>query len=329
MWRATHTRKPVLFPKTTSFKVGKVEPYTAYDFCLESAALDDSSDILYSEIGSKLRNVVAKGKGQPFPPRDVKVKDVKEESVSLTWLEPEPDDDDEDDENPVSYEYIIEMCRYTDGNILNTWEECSERTTELSCKLKVKVQHDGKYRFRVSARDKDRNITSLPEEMGDPEIHIRIKQMNTEIGWLERLLRIWNIFGTTPESQQPGSIVFVISCQHMSGLRELWMNYNLGKLEKFFEDLFAIEDNPASDTELDIQIDPENFYACRQHLLLTHPNSKGFRVVKVGDNSSRGTELGLSEDYPVYCRPVLQRTAFSELDFLDLAITTNKQPTGQ
>ncbi|XP_066263559.1 uncharacterized protein [Branchiostoma lanceolatum] len=331
MWSSVHTPKPLLPPKTTTFQVGEVKPYEAYDFCLKSAARDNRTDELLYSDGSKLRNIVAKGKGQPFPPRDIKVKDVKEESVSLTWLEPLPDDDDEeeedddDDDNAVSYEYVIEMCRFTDGNILHTWEECGERTTELGCK--VKVQHNGNYRFRVSAHNKDRDTKSLPEEMGNPEIRIRIKQRNTDIGWLEQLLRRWNFFGTSPKRKEDGSIVFVISCHDMVGLRELWMNYNLGKLKKFFQDLFALEDSPPSDltnTELDIDIDREDFYACRRHLMLTDTTNSGFRMVNLEDACYRAyKKMGLGEDYPVYCKPLLQRTTYTQLDFLDPAIPTN------
>ncbi|XP_019635466.1 PREDICTED: titin-like, partial [Branchiostoma belcheri] len=322
-WSRAH-QQHVLSAQTTSFQVGKVVPYEAYDFCVKSAALDDSSGTLLYNGGPKLRNVIAKGKDQPFPPRDVKVKEVKEESVSLTWLVPEPDN------SQVTCKYVVEMCSdYTDSKILNTWEECSNSPT-TECQCTVKVQHNGNYRFRVKALNSDKpEVRSLPQEMGDPEVRIHIKQRNTERGFLEQLLRLWNFFGTTPERQEDGSIIFVISCQDMSGLRELWMNYNLGKLKEFFQDLFAQEHYcPASDLtnkELDIKIDPEDFYACRRHLLLTCPNSKGFRVLKVGDTYSRAcTKLGLSEDYPVHCKPVLQRTAFSELDFLDLAITVKK-----
>ncbi|XP_078578171.1 uncharacterized protein LOC144863085 [Branchiostoma floridae x Branchiostoma japonicum] len=327
MWTSTHTPKHVLPRKTTSFKVGEVEPYEEYDFCLKSAALNSKGELIFSD-GSILRKVEAKEKGQPFPPRNVMVKDIKEDSVTLTWLEPLPDDDDDDDNEDdcsASFEYVIDMCDYGDGKIVSVWKECC-RTEKLECT--VKVQHKGTCCFRVSAHNTKTTLCSSPQEIRDPQVRITIKEKNGET--IKQITSRWIVKQTTLDGLEPGSIVFVVSCQDMSGLRELWMNYNLGKLKKFFQDLFALAASLASevsdtDLDLDIVIDPEDVYACRQHLILTCATQIGVRVVNMEDAHLRiHNKLGLSEDYPVYCKPLSQRTSCSQLDYLDPAMPTNK-----
>eukprot|EP00058_Branchiostoma_floridae_P006919 XP_002592407.1 hypothetical protein BRAFLDRAFT_118420 [Branchiostoma floridae] len=312
-----------------SFKVGEVEPYEEYDFCLKSAALNSKGELIFND-GSILRKVEAKEKGQPFPPRNVMVKDIKEDSVTLTWLEPLPDDDDDDDEEDdcsASFEYVIDMCDYGDGNIVSVWKECC-RTEELECT--VKVQHKGTCCFRVSAHNTKTSLCSSPQEIRDPQVRITIEEKNGEIIKHCQITSRWTVKHTTPDDLESGSIVFVVSCQDMSGLRELWMSYNLGKLKPFFQDLFTLEATlafPVSDTDLDldINIDPEDVYACRQHLILTCATHRGFRVVNLEDAHFRmHNKLGLSEDYPVYCKPLSQRASCSQLDYLDPAMHTNK-----
>ncbi|KAI8497916.1 DnaJ (Hsp40), sub A, member 4 [Branchiostoma belcheri] len=147
-------------------------------------------------------------------------------------------------------------------------------------------------------------------------------------GQLLRAQAHMRLGGATPSRVDNGSIIFVISCHGMSGLRELWMNYNMGNMEPFFQNLLALDGSPDTgngDKELDIEINEEDFYACRQHLLLTHAHAKGFRVVKAGNARSKAcTPMGLSEDYPVYCKPLKYNTTCLQLDYLDPAVFTSQ-----
>ncbi|CAH1249709.1 Hypp8668 [Branchiostoma lanceolatum] len=322
-WSSVYPDLPVLSHDTTEFDVD-VTPYKVYDFCVKSAIKKDRK-ATYSE-GCYLEDIAARQQYQPYRPRTVRVTDIKENSVTLTWLEPPK----VKDVNPTSYRYIIEICcPYIDGNILNEWTECC-RTTLRRCT--IKVQHNGNCRFRVSTLNKDKDVISLPQELEDPEMCIRIEKKSPEPEHpepeqLERLQAHMRVIGTTPTSQRNGSVIFGISCHDSDSLRELWMNYRLGNMAPFFKDLFALKVNDPDncDEELDIEIDEEDFYACRQHLLLTCPNAKGFRVVKTEKTHSRAcTTMGLSEEYPVYCKPMVYNTTCSQLDYLDPALLTNQ-----
>ncbi|XP_078599673.1 immunoglobulin-like and fibronectin type III domain-containing protein 1 [Branchiostoma floridae x Branchiostoma japonicum] len=171
-WTSVHSPKPVLRPRITNFTVDKVKPYESYDFCVKSAVTNNEGDLLCSDPGCKLQNVVAKEQYQPYPPRGFKVEDITEESVSLIWKEPLPDDDYD---TPVSYEYIIEMCDYADGNIHNRWQEYC-RTETLQCT--VKVTHNGICRFRVTTHNRDKDISSLRLELSKKQLLLQeIRQL--------------------------------------------------------------------------------------------------------------------------------------------------------
>ncbi|XP_078700994.1 uncharacterized protein LOC144927456 [Branchiostoma floridae x Branchiostoma belcheri] len=318
IWTSVHEPLPVLPVKTTEFGV-PVEPYKVYDFCVRSAIKIERKAI-YSD-GCYLDDVVAKKQYQPFPPRNIMVTDRTTKSVSLKWLEPLP----AADVSPDSYEYVIEMCDYTDGTIDN-WQVCC-RTTELVYTVEVQHCETCCLRIRVSTHNKVNDVSSLPLTMGHPEVRITIEEKNGES--IKTITSRWQVSHTTVNNIESGSVIFVVSCEDMTGLRELWMNYKLGKLKKFFQDLFALEASLASevsDTDLDlnIRIHPKEFHSCRRHLMLTCATDRGFRVVNMeGTHLRANTQLGLSEDYPVYCKP-LQRTTCSQLDFLDPAMPTNQ-----
>ncbi|CAH1271053.1 Hypp4545 [Branchiostoma lanceolatum] len=175
------------------------------------------------------------------------------------------------------------------------------------------------------AKAKGQQKKAVLDKTGDPQIRITI---DGDIS--KRITLHWPYPQTTVDGHERKCIVFVVSCQDMDGLRELWINYLLGKLKKFFQDLFSLEaslasDGSENDLDLDIRIDPEDFYSCRRHLQLTCATKRGFRVVNLKNACSRvRTKLGLSEDYPVYCKPLLQRTTCSQLDFLDPAMPTDQ-----
>ncbi|XP_019613649.1 PREDICTED: uncharacterized protein LOC109461702 isoform X2 [Branchiostoma belcheri] len=215
------------------------------------------------------------------------------------------------------------MCLYTDGNNLNEWTECYT-TTERKCT--VQVQHNGTCRFCVSTLNTDKNVRSLPQEMEDPEIRIHTKQGSPKPELSKRANAHNRLPGSKTKGQEKGSIIFVMSCQDISGLRDLWMNYKLGNMEPFFKELLSLEASVVTGNgELDIEINEEDFYACRQHLLLTHAHAKGFRVVKTGNARFKAcTPMGLSEDYPVYCKPLKYNTTCSQLDYLDPAVFTSQ-----
>ncbi|XP_035677399.1 uncharacterized protein LOC118416409 [Branchiostoma floridae] len=316
-WVSAQGDRKLLPATITEFTVVDLSPYKEYHFCVRSA-IDRMGKLVLSERSVPLY-VVAKQPYQPYRPRNLKLTDHTHASLSLTWKEPSP----ADDVNPACYEYVVEMCAHGNDQGVKRWTEYC-RTTQCNCP--INDQDNGIYRFRVSANNTENDVTSLPEEMGDPVIPIHIK---TKSEWLIEVLKtFWPFSATTqPRSQESGSIIFNISCHDLEGLRDLWMNYKLGKVKKFFENLFARLARLSSvqtDTELEIRIDKEDFYSCRRHLLLTMPTSKGFRVVRLGEGDSRGTRLGLSEDYPVYCKPISHKTTCSQLDFLDPAIPVDQ-----
>ncbi|CAH1276343.1 Hypp9391 [Branchiostoma lanceolatum] len=300
-WTTVHKRK-VLSAMITEFTVVNLTPYEEYHFCVTSA-LDKTGKLVFSERSKPLK-VLTRKQYQPYPPRKIKLEDHTHASLLLTWKEPEP----VDDVKPACYEYVVEMCLHSKDRTMNTWTEYC-RTAERQCT--INVRDNGVYRFRVSANNTEKKITSLPEEIGDPDVPIHIETQSESL--LQFLKAHWPFSATTqPRSQETGSIIFNISYHDLDGLRELWMNYKLGKVKKFFENLFARQARLASvktDTELTIKIDKEHFYTCRRHLLLTRPTS---------------TQLGLSEDYPVYCKPISHKTTCSQLDFLDPAVPTDQ-----
>ncbi|XP_035660547.1 titin-like [Branchiostoma floridae] len=154
-WTLAHAPLSVLPVTTTDFSVD-VQPYKGYSFRVKSAIINKGK-LLVSD-GCRLEDVVAREQYQPYPPRNLMVENVMQDSVSLLWMEPVP----ADDVNPAHYEYVIEKCHDVD-NLLTTWQECL-RTTE--CKGTVKVQQEGTYCFRVSALNKDKNVSSLPTALG-------------------------------------------------------------------------------------------------------------------------------------------------------------------
>ncbi|XP_078667749.1 uncharacterized protein LOC144909572 isoform X2 [Branchiostoma floridae x Branchiostoma belcheri] len=313
MWHSTHNSLPVLPVEWTEHEVGGLRPYTAYHFRVKSA-IDEQGSLRFGS-GSELAYVLTRKQYQPHPPRYFRVTDVKQNSVSLTWTKPLP----ARDVNIKSYEYVVEMSDYSEDRTLNVWTECCT-TTQQECT--IKVEHNGTYRFRVTAINKEKAVSSLPEYMGDAEIRIHVE---TESGWLEQLVEARWTFPGRHKRKEPGSVVFVISCNDLHHLRELWMYYILGKVKKFFEHVFAQQAalaSVATDSDLQINIDEEDFYTCRRHLLLTSSSNKGLRVVRPRFGHSRGTLLGLSEDYPVYCRPISHRTTCSQLDYLDPSMPT-------
>ncbi|XP_019621996.1 PREDICTED: uncharacterized protein LOC109468182 [Branchiostoma belcheri] len=160
--------------------------------------------------------------------------------------------------------------------------------------------------------------------MGDPGISIKVEARSR--GLIQFLKARWPFF-TNPTKEETGCIVFIISCHDLDGLRELWMNYKLGKVNRFLEDLFARQARLSSvetDTDLEIKIDKGDFYACRQHLLLTSPIDNGYRMVRLGgpkfEASTAGKQQGLSEDFPVYCKPISHKATCPQLDFMDPAV---------
>ncbi|XP_078583830.1 uncharacterized protein LOC144866343 [Branchiostoma floridae x Branchiostoma japonicum] len=317
-WVSAQGDRKLLPATITEFTVVDLIPYKEYHFCVRSA-IDRMGELVLSERSVPLY-VVAKQPYQPYRPRNLKLTDCTHASLSLTWKEPSP----ADDVNPVCYEYVVEMCAHGNDQGVKRWTEYC-RTTQCNCP--INDQDNGIYRFRVSTNNTEMKVISLPEEMGDPIIPIHIK---TKSEWLIEVLKtFWPFSATTqPRSQESGSIIFNISCHDLEGLRELWMNYKLGKVNKFFGNFFARLARLTSvqaDTELEIRIDKEDFYSCRRHLLLTRPTSMGFRIVRLGEGHLRGIQLGLSEDYPVYCKPISHKTTCSQLDFLDPAIPVDQQ----
>ncbi|CAH1244538.1 HELZ2 [Branchiostoma lanceolatum] len=156
VWSSAHESLPALPRQPTELEVGDLTPYTAYHFRVKSA-INEKGHLHFGD-GSEPAYVLTKKQYQPHPPGYVRVTGVKRESVSLTWTKPLP----ADDVSLESYEYVVEMCDYTENMILNTWAECCT-TTQRECT--IKVQHRGNYRFRVSANNKDNAVRSLPEEM--------------------------------------------------------------------------------------------------------------------------------------------------------------------
>ncbi|XP_035660703.1 uncharacterized protein LOC118405358 [Branchiostoma floridae] len=325
-WVSAQGLRKVLDPAIADFTVVDLTPYEDYLICVRSAALQQERVIIGKR--SVPIHVVTRKPHQPYRPRSVQMDDTHG-SLILTWEEPSP----AADVSPGSYEYVVEMCLYVDDKTLREWTECCKTK---QCKFpikehqmwKIKVNRSGDYRFRVSANnpEPENSVRSLPQEMGDPEIPIRI-----EAPWSKQLLNaaaeaLWRLPGRLI-GREHGSIIFVISCHDVISLRDLWMNYRLGKVKKFFQNLFTHRTRPASvvtDTELKINIEEQDFYSCRRHLLLTRPTDKGFRVARLGDTHSRGKPLGLSEDYPVYCKPTSHRTTCPRLDFLDPAVSTTR-----
>ncbi|KAI8485794.1 hypothetical protein Bbelb_365040 [Branchiostoma belcheri] len=283
---------------TTEFTVVDLTPYEHYQICVRSVLQDNKGELVLN---------------QPYRPRSVRLDDTHG-SRKLTWTEPNP----AEDVSPESYQYVVESSLHVADNILNAWNKCVVTTRR---EWKVSVEHSGDYRFRVSTNNTVEEVSSLPQEMRDPEIYIHI-ETKSSFEWFKEVL--WTLFGQHVRRDH-GSIIFVISCHDLSSLRELWMNYRLGKVKKFFHHLLARHNE--LDTKLKVKIKEEDFYACRRHLLLTRPTARGFRVARLGDAPPRGTGLGLSEDFPVYCRPTSHRTTCSQLDFLDPAVP-NKQLQG-
>ncbi|XP_019631370.1 PREDICTED: uncharacterized protein LOC109475213 [Branchiostoma belcheri] len=314
-WISAQGRRKMLPATITEFTVVNLAPYEEYHFCIRSA-LDRRGELVLSERSVPLY-VVTREQNQPYPPRMIRVADRTQVSLSLTWKEPVP----APDVNPASYEYVVEMCIHGKDRTLNTWTEYC-RTTQRKCT--INVQHNGDYRFRVLTNNKEHKISSLPEEMGDPGISIHVEARSG--GLIQFLKARWPFF-TNPTKEEAGSIVFIISCHDLDGLRELWMNYKLGKVNRFLDDLFARQARLSSvetDTDLEIKIDKGDFYACRQHLLLTSPIDNGYRMVRLGgpnfEASTAGKQQGLSEDFPVYCKPIAHKATCSQLDFLDPAV---------
>ncbi|XP_019626729.1 PREDICTED: uncharacterized protein LOC109471815 [Branchiostoma belcheri] len=313
-WISAHGQNEVIEP-TTEFRVVDLTPYQRYQICVRSALLNSEGDDVLSERSVRV-HVLTRKQYQPYRPRSVRLDDTHG-SRKLTWTEPKP----AEDVSPESYQYVVESSLHVADNIENAWMECSVTTQH---EWIVSVEQSGDYRFRVSTNNTEKNVHSLPQEMEHPRIYIRIEtpaQVRLEFRFTEVQWR----FPGQYEGQYPGSIIFVISCHDLSSLRELWMNYRLGKVKKFIQYLLARHNE--LDTELEVKIEEKDFYASRRHLLLTRPTDRGFRVARLGDAPPRGTGLGLSEDFPVYCRPTSHRTTCSQLDFLDPAVP-NKQLHG-
>eukprot|EP00058_Branchiostoma_floridae_P012525 XP_002598013.1 hypothetical protein BRAFLDRAFT_79761 [Branchiostoma floridae] len=321
-WVSAQGLRKVLDPAIADFTVVDLTPYEDYLICVRSAALQQERVIIGKR--SVPIHVVTRKPHQPYRPRSVQMDDTHG-SLILTWEEPSP----AADVSPGSYEYVVEMCLYVDDKTLREWTECCKTK---QCKFpikehqmwKIKVNRSGDYRFRVSANnpEPENSVRSLPQEMGDPEIPIRI-----EAPWSKQLLNaaaeaLWRLPGRLI-GREHGSIIFVISCHDVISLRDLWMNYRLGKVKKFFQNLFTHRTRPASvvtDTELKINIEEQDFYSCRRHLLLTRPTDKGFRVARLGDTHSRGLDRTTSVDNLLVLPPPSRQVDHSSLRALDLAV---------
>ncbi|XP_019620287.1 PREDICTED: uncharacterized protein LOC109466869 [Branchiostoma belcheri] len=265
-WLNAHNRH---YLTTTEFKVCEgITKKGQYYFRVRSVYL---GDILSEPADSPLG--IAKIQGQPDEPRNLRVTDLDTENntVTLEWLEPE-----DDGGYPIT-SYIVEK---SSGN---EWERCLE-TSELHCKIDdIKPG----CRLRVSAKNSE-GLQSDPLDMVDPELRVRLDVEEADESIKKAAERaIWKSVylpqGLSGKTIEEGSIVFVYSCSDLLGLWEFWIMYWQGQVEQYFQKLLITKDVlracAATNVKVGVTIDPEDFHASCNHLLLTRPIEHGYRVL--------------------------------------------------
>ncbi|XP_078693320.1 uncharacterized protein LOC144923019 [Branchiostoma floridae x Branchiostoma belcheri] len=250
----------------TEFKVPHLTKKGQYYFRVRSVYRGRMlSNPSYSPLG------IAKIQDEPERPRNLRVTrlDTENNTVSLEWLEPEDDG--------LIKSYIVEKF------LRNNWEKCLE-TSELYCKIDdIKPG----CRIRVSAKN-SKGLQSDPLDMVDPELRVRVEVEEAGQSNKESVKRaIWKAAfqsqGLSGKTMEDGSIVFVYSCSNLLGLWEFWMMHRQGEVEQYFQKLLVTKDVlracAATNVKVGVTIDPEDFHASCNHLLLTRPIEHGYRVL--------------------------------------------------
>ncbi|XP_035660611.1 titin-like [Branchiostoma floridae] len=263
---------------TTEFKVGGLTKNGQYHFRVKAVYRGRKlSEPSYSGLG------IAKIQGQPLQPRNLRVTDLDTKGgiVMLEWLEPE---EVNDGDFPIT-SYIVEKRLHSD------WVLCL-KTSKLQCTIKGITDVED-WRFRVSAKNK-KGLQSDPSEMVNPEVRIKVDVHNAGQANREAVKKaLWKSafepHGLSGKKIEEGSIVFVYSCRDPIGLCNLWMMYCRGEVCQYFQKLLVTENVlrtcSTTDVKLVVTIDPEDFRASGNHLLLTRETKHGYRVLSKSLNT--------------------------------------------